>query len=113
MSQLEDRFAALLDEWGFDRYEREYRFSPSRRFRFDFAWPHLKLAAELHGGLYRYLPSHASARRIERGYDKLNEAQLHGWIVLQFSSGQLSRRGVDAVQEMLVRAAALRGGSAT
>lgn len=105
-SHAEDWFARLLDEWGFVGYEREYRFSPTRKWRFDFAWPRLKLAVELHGGMYRYLPSHASAKRNIQTMEKLNEAQLHGWLVLQVPTHHLDGKGrLRDVQTMLVRAA--------
>ena len=32
--------------------EREYRFAPPRRWRFDFAWPAAMLALEVEGGVW-------------------------------------------------------------
>lgn len=111
-NETEERFARLLDEWGFVGYEREYRFSPARRWRFDFAWPRLRLAVELHGGMYRYLPSHASAKRNIQTMEKLNEAQLHGWMVLQVPTHHLSgKTKLHGVQAMLVRAAEMLSSS--
>lgn len=50
-SQLEEEFAFA---WKAGRYEpefvREHRFHPTRRWRFDFAWPDEKVALEVEGG---------------------------------------------------------------
>jgi len=35
MSKLEDKIAGRLDQWGV-QYEREFKFHPTRRWRFDF-----------------------------------------------------------------------------
>ena len=40
MSEAEETFAAQLKADGFPPFEREYRFHPTRRWRFDFAWPY-------------------------------------------------------------------------
>ena len=51
MSYLEDSFALWLKTEGI-KFEREYRFHPKRRWRFDFAWPDKKVAVEIEGISY-------------------------------------------------------------
>lgn len=59
----------------------EFRFHPTRRWRFDVAWPERKIAVEIQGGVW-------SRGRHSRGtgqladMDKLNTAQSLGWRVL-------------------------------
>lgn len=104
MSKAEELFAELLRSWGCDGFVREYQFHPSRRWRFDFAWPHIKLAVELHGGVYGYHPSHTSAKRLHAEYEKLNEAQINGWTVLQIPTIMLSPSRHHDVQALIIRA---------
>lgn len=62
----------------------EFRFHPTRRWRFDFAWPDLKLAVEIDGGAFM-----AGGGRHTRGAgyradcEKLAEAAIAGWRVIR------------------------------
>jgi len=66
----------------------EFRFHPTRRWRFDFAWPEDMLAVEINGAVYTH-GRHTRGKGAEGDYEKLNEAILLGWSVLQFSTGQV------------------------
>jgi len=60
-------------------------------FRFDFAWPDRKLAAEVDGGRFmvrrnargQVVP--VGRHNTEKDYEKLNCAALLGWRVLRFT----------------------------
>ena len=80
--------------------EREIRFAHPRRWRFDLAWPNLMLAVEIHGGVYTK-GRHTRGKGFERDREKMNEAQLLGWKILEFSTGQIVS---DACLEQLGRA---------
>lgn len=84
MSDLEELLAFQLRAAKI-KYEREYRFHPTRRWRFDFAWPAKSVAAELDGGLYSY-GRHQRPKGYHSDCDKANTAQLLGWTVLRFTS---------------------------
>ncbi len=66
------------------RPTREYRFAPPRRFRFDFAWPSLRIAMEIDGGIWTR-GRHTRGAGVERDMEKLNLAAVNGWRVLRFS----------------------------
>ena len=68
--------------------EFEYRFHPERKWRFDIAFPEYKVAVEVQGGIW-IGGAHARGKFIMRDYEKLNEAQLIGWIVLQVQPKEL------------------------
>jgi hypothetical protein len=68
--------------------EREYRFHPQRKWRFDMAWPAMNLAAEINGGTWSN-GRHNRGSHMANEYEKLNEAALHGWRVLQFTGDQV------------------------
>lgn len=78
----------------------EVKFHPMRDWRFDFAFPALKLAIELHGGV------HSGGRHV-RGYGivadcrKKCQAVLRGWRVLEYTTDDFSQRPKAMVREIL------------
>lgn len=71
-------------------FEIEYKFHPMRKWRFDFAFPELKLAIEAEGGIYTN-GRHTRANGFEADCEKYNHAVLLGWHVLRFTSKQIAR----------------------
>ena len=69
---------------------REYRVWDQRRWRFDFAWPNYKIAVEVHGGLF-ISGRHSRGMGQQGDFDKMNVAQLLGWNVFQFSTGDVKK----------------------
>lgn len=97
-----------------DVVEQEYRFHPTRKWRFDFAIPSLKIAIELDGGeamrtvtcancganparmttkkgstVIRLGGGHHTPDGYRRNREKMNEAVLLGWAVLGASGKQV------------------------
>jgi len=62
----------------------EYRFDPSRRWRFDLCWPEFHLAAEIEGGTW-VKGRHTRPQGYENDCEKYNSAVLQGWRVLRFT----------------------------
>lgn len=85
----------------------EYRFHPTRKFRFDWAWPAAKVAMEIEGGIYgrgkkcktcgrRGVAGHTSVERLKTDMEKYTSAAILGWRLLrvtpaQFNSGEAGR----------------------
>lgn len=89
----------------------EFRFHPVRKWRFDGAYPTLKIAFEYQGGIFmRGKSGHSNAKGAMRDWEKFNEAQLDGWIVLQF--GPIETQTGIAMQT-IERAIKLRRGWST
>ena len=88
MSALEEMFALHVRADGLPAPEREYRFHPERRWRFDFAWPDRKLAVEIEGGQW-VLGRHQRPDGFEKDCEKYNAAALAGWRVLRFTGRQV------------------------
>jgi very-short-patch-repair endonuclease len=61
---------------------REFRFHPSRKWRFDAAWPTLRVAVEVDGGTY-IEGRHNRGAGIENDAAKFSEAAALGWRVLR------------------------------
>ena len=85
--------------------EREYRFAPPRRWRFDFAWPAAMLALEVEGGVWS-TGGHTSGKGVTDDCEKMNEALIRGWRVLRVT-GQQVKSG--AAVDWLRRALATQG----
>lgn len=84
--------------------ETEHRFHPARRWRFDFAFPALRLGVEVEGGLYSR-GRHVRPAGYEADLEKYNAAALAGWMVLRFSpaqvrSGQAASMIEEAVKQL-------------
>lgn len=85
-SYLETQFERLLLRHQLPQPVREYKFHPIRKWRFDFAWPKIKLAVEIDGGTFggtKMLGNHAIGKRYQEDCIKSNAAQLDGWAVLR------------------------------
>lgn len=85
-----DIFAAM---WPADypRPQREYVFAHPRRWRFDFAWPWLKVAVEVDGGQWSSFGGGRHNTDADR--EKMNTAAAMGWRVLRFSPKMLKDAG--------------------
>jgi very-short-patch-repair endonuclease len=84
MSDLEELLFQHIKLVGLPEPEREYRFAPPRRYRADFAYPEQKILVEVQGGIYTR-GAHSRGTGLERDYEKINLAQLNGFMVFQFS----------------------------
>ena len=101
MSALEDMFEFQLKALKLRGYEREYRFHPTRKWRFDFCFKDKMLAIELHGAIY-INGRHTRGAGVEADMLKINTAQELGWNVLCFSAGMVkSGEAVAQVERML------------
>ena len=85
-SPLEETLLIQIRDQGLPLPEREYRFSPPRRWRFDFAYPDLMLAVECEGGVWSQgQHGHSNALRFIEDCEKYNAAVILGWRVLRFT----------------------------
>lgn len=76
---------------------REYRFHPTRKWRFDYAWDlspreahRNRVGVEVQGGIWNR-GKHGRGSGILKDYEKLNEAQSGGWVVLQLTPQQVRK----------------------
>lgn len=95
-SQLEARFALMwhaMAPSGIPRPVSEHQFHPTRRWRFDFAWPARRVAVEIDGGRWKALGGRHAG---DGDREKLNAAAALGWRVLRYSGAML-----DAPQQVV------------
>jgi hypothetical protein len=60
------------------------------------------VAVELQGGVFSG-GRHSRGYGIVGDYEKLNEAQFHGWIVIQLSAKQITTDNIDKIRELIVK----------
>jgi very-short-patch-repair endonuclease len=90
MSDLEETLYMHMKMVGLSP-EREYRFCPQRRWRFDFAFPDHKLGIEVEGGVW-VQGRHTRGAGYTADLEKYNTATLMGWRVLRVS-GEMIENG--------------------
>jgi very-short-patch-repair endonuclease len=73
---------------GLPKPEPEFRFHPSRKWRFDFAFPAQSLAVEVDGGAF-IAGRHTRGAGFVKDIEKMNTAVLMGWRVLRFTPQQV------------------------
>jgi hypothetical protein len=78
-------FARLCELSGLPRPVAEFRFNATRKWRFDWAWPHgrhgARVALEVQGGLF-IAGRHSRGAALLKEHEKLNEAAADGWRIL-------------------------------
>lgn len=76
--------------FGVPMFEVEHAFHPGRLWRFDYAWPALKVALEVDGGAGGY-GRHSRPGGMRKDHEKLNTAAVMGWTVLRVLAGEETR----------------------
>lgn len=80
---------------------REHRFHPTRKWRFDFAFPDQKLAVEVEGGIFTG-GRHTRGAGYRKDMEKYNAAAILGWRVLRFDGDIIkSGKAIQIVREAL------------
>ena len=87
-SKAEEQYMFHVTAAGLPEPEREYRFHPVRKWRFDFAWPDRMLGVEIEGGIYTR-GRHVRPDGFKKDIEKYNSAALLGWMMLRFTSDQV------------------------
>ena len=80
---------------------REFRFSPPRLWRFDFAWPSHRIAVEIEGGVW-INGRHNRGSGFVADCEKLNRAAELGFRVFRFPTEEVkSGRAIRMIEEVL------------
>lgn len=89
MSSLEATVVLHLKGCGLNGFEREYRFHPERKWRFDFAWPEQRVALEVEGGAWTR-GRHTRSVGFINDCTKYNAATAAGWRVLRVTTDHVA-----------------------
>jgi very-short-patch-repair endonuclease len=90
----------ISDQTGY-MYGLEYRFHPTRKWRFDAAFPSAKVALEIEGGVWNY-GRHNRASGFLKDMEKYNEAAMLGWRVIRtpwewIEDGSIVQKVIEAL----------------
>ena len=99
--KYKDLSETFMSLWG-DRKPiptREYHFHPIRKWRFDIAWPDIKLAVELHGAVFA-AGRHSRGMGMSNDCEKNNSAQLLGWNILVYTGQDLKVKPLQIIDEV-------------
>lgn len=118
MSAIEETLALHIRAAKLPEPVREYRFAAEhvgagkgskqrlidaglRDFRFDFAWPELRVAVEVDGGMY-IKGGHTSGTGASRDREKDDQAMRLGWSIYRCTPAMIKRgRAVETIEILL------------
>jgi very-short-patch-repair endonuclease len=99
----EDKLLETITETGLPIPEREFKFLDNRRFRFDFAWPDIKLACEVDGNVW-HGGRHTTGTGFTADCEKFALATIEGWRVIRVTTGHVkSGKAIEWLQEFFKR----------
>ena len=81
---------------------REYRFHPTRKWRFDYAVPASRVALEVEGGVWTG-GRHTSPQGFLADIEKYNAAALLGWTVVRTTPDRLMGEGVELIKKLTIK----------
>lgn len=108
MSALEELLLIQMKAAKLPPPEREIVFAADikRRWRFDFAWTLRMLAVEVDGGQW-VGGRHGRPQGAEKDNEKMNEANIRGWMCLRFTTSQVNDgRALATIERAFGREAA-------
>jgi very-short-patch-repair endonuclease len=82
-------FLAMLKAAGLPEPATEHRFHPTRKWRFDYAWPEHKVALEVEGAVWTH-GRHTRGSGFVKDMEKYNTAAVLGWMVLRVQTKELT-----------------------
>ena len=83
--RLENMLLLHIRVAGLPEPDREFRFCPGRRYRFDFAWTEELIAAECEGGVWT-AGRHVRGKGFSDDCEKYAMAAAIGWRVFRFTA---------------------------
>lgn len=101
MSKLEDAMRLQLRGERVPLWTTEWTFHPTRKWRFDFAWPSKNVALEVEGGTWTN-GAHNRGKHYESDCEKYSEAAIAGWKVIRVTSGMIrSGKALELIKRAL------------
>jgi very-short-patch-repair endonuclease len=90
----------LSQELGLPMWEKEYRFHPKRKWRFDYAWSAYKIAVEIEGGSW-VGGRHNRGAGFAKDCEKYNAATAAGWRVFRLTGSMITLENVQPIIDLI------------
>lgn len=102
MTEATRHLMTRIRQTGLPAPETEYRFDPSRRWRFDLAWPARKVAVEIDGAIWTG-GRHVRGHGYEADCEKLNAAVEQGWRVFRYTTRMVTDdEAIEQIERVLI-----------
>lgn len=98
MKPIPSSFPALCRAAGLPEPVAEYRFCPTRRWRLDYAWPELRVALEVEGGIWTR-GRHNRGTGFLRDMEKYNALAAAGWRLFRCVPSDMPLAAVAMIRE--------------
>ena len=98
-SKLEQAFDTYARSLALPKTEKQFKFSETRRYKIDRAYPDVLLGIELDGGVYSG-GHHVRGKGYESNREKDNLAIELGWVVLHYTTNQLRSNPVGVIGQI-------------
>ena len=80
-------------------YEKEFRFHPVRKWRADYAIPTKMLLIEIEGAVFQN-GRHTRGEGYSKDCEKYNAAQILGYKVLRYTTGQIKTNPIQIYNDL-------------
>lgn len=102
-------FASFCALNGIPNPVEDFRFAkPDRQWQIDLSWPDHRVGIEVQGGVW-VTGAHSRGAQQIKDFEKLNAAQLRGWVILQFTPAQLCTAETMSIIRLALGAASRKG----
>lgn len=99
--EKQKQFLSLLKSVGMELPVPEFIFHPTRKWRFDFAWPDHYIALEVEGGIF-IGGRHSRGVGMQQDFTKYNEAAILGWRIIKVVPKELiSSQTIKLLQKLI------------
>lgn len=102
-----DAFTLLCRKELGARCEKEWRFHPVRKWRFDYAFPDFKVALEVEGGVFTG-GRHTRSLGFLKDIEKYNSAAVLGWTVVRTVPDELYTGKTITMLKLLINSRKIR-----
>lgn len=95
-------FSKICLSLGMNCPEAEHKFHPTRKWKFDFAFVHHKIAVEIEGGVWTG-GRHTRGSGFVKDMEKYNAATELGWRILRYTPSDLGKSATyDQIMKTLL-----------
>lgn len=101
-SDLETTLLFHIKAAGLPVPEQEFQFHPTRKWRFDFAYPEKMIGIEVEGGVWTQ-GRHTRGSGFVGDCEKYNEAALLGWSIFRFPNTMIESGEALKMIELVLR----------
>lgn len=90
---------SIINEQGL-KFEKEFKFCNSRKWRADYCMPEIKTLLEIEGGVYAGKSRHTTGTGYSEDCKKYNAASILGWTLIRYTTQQIQKEPATIVKDI-------------